>query len=172
MSERWVPVPDFEDRYDVSSLGRIKSHYRNIYLRPAKNSVGYLYCILYKNKRTRTVALHRIMLEAFTGTRGKGLEAAHKNGDKYDNRIDNLYWATRQQNAKDKITHKCMPHGMNSHKAKLNDDQVLAIRLARKRGERAAKIAARFKISTTHVYSICNLDSWAHLQSTHVESGD
>lgn len=60
---------------------------------------NYLVVMLYSGRRT----IHHAVLETFVGPCPVGLEACHKNDDKHDNRIENLYWGTRSQNVQDQI---------------------------------------------------------------------
>jgi hypothetical protein len=92
----WRPVVDFEDLYEVSNQGRIRSKITGKLL--STNSLmgaGYVKADLWKEgKRTQT-SVHRIVARAFLG---EGEEVNHKNGDKTDNRLGNIEWSTRAAN--------------------------------------------------------------------------
>jgi hypothetical protein len=101
--ERWLPIQDWPD-YEVSNLGRIKSHhnrsYKNHILRPVFTTRnGYMKVTLCYNRIRRDVLVHRIVATAFLRPPKAGEEANHKNLDKVDNRAINLEWVTRAENA-------------------------------------------------------------------------
>jgi hypothetical protein len=49
--------------------------------------------------------LHTVMLETFVGKRPEGAQASHKNGNRADNRVDNLAWETPSENNRRKEAH-------------------------------------------------------------------
>jgi hypothetical protein len=49
--------------------------------------------------------VHLLVLEAFIGPRPEGHQGAHENGNKLDNRLDNLRWKTPGENNRDKRRH-------------------------------------------------------------------
>jgi predicted transcriptional regulator len=68
--------------------------------------------------------VHRAVLTAFRGPYpGKGFEARHLDGNKQNNRLGNLAWGTRRENADDRIR-----HGSCRNKYRLKDEVVGAIR--------------------------------------------
>lgn len=113
--EFWRPVPDAPG-YEASSLGRVRSvdrvihyrdgrtyKYRGRVLRPVTNPRnGYLYVAIGK---TRTVAVHRLVLLAFIGEPPDGMECRHLNGVRTDARLDNLTWGTSRENNHDIVKH-------------------------------------------------------------------
>lgn len=77
------------------------------------NSHGYLRvrCLVLDEARfprevvRRSFFVHEIVAEAFLPERPPGHEVRHLNGDRTDNRVDNLAWGTRQDNADDREAH-------------------------------------------------------------------
>jgi hypothetical protein len=94
--EEWRSVEGYEDRYAVSNLGRIKNVRHGNILSPGKNEKGYLYIVLYKDGKSSPKRVHRIVASAFLGK--SSLEINHKDGDKTNNRVDNLEYCTHSQN--------------------------------------------------------------------------
>ena len=123
VGELWADIPEFEGLYQASSLGRVKSLAREVpaYNFPAKRmvmkSVGekvlslkkygkdYLGVHLYKNGVDSKFYVQRIILSAFKGEKPEGMVACHNNGDRKDNRIENLRWDTPKYNEADKLIH-------------------------------------------------------------------
>ncbi len=111
--ERWKQVVGFEGLYEVSDQGRVRSIDRVIMVERygsnyAKHLVGK---VLAGGKDTngywgvqinrRFVRIASIILEAFVGSRPNDYEALHKDDNKNDNSLSNLYWGTRGDNRND-----------------------------------------------------------------------
>ena len=100
MDEVWRPVVGFEDYYEVSTLGNVKS------LRTGKNRKpvpckgnGYLMAVLNgENGYKKTKAIHRLVAEAFMERSPEQTCVNHKNEIKTDNRLENLEWCTKRYN--------------------------------------------------------------------------
>ena len=104
MSERWLPAPGWEDRYQVSDLGRVANLDGHV-LRVAPQHSGHLRVALWRNNRAHLAQVHRLVLLAFVGPCPEGMETCHGNGDPTDNRVANLRWDTRSANLMDSVRH-------------------------------------------------------------------
>lgn len=101
--ELWKDIPEYEDLYRVSNLGRIKSlptvgvcHY-TVILKQYKNEFGYLIVNLYKNRVDKHVRVHRAVALAFIKNPLNKRTVNHDNKIKTDNRLTNLHWATHSE---------------------------------------------------------------------------
>lgn len=116
--EAWRPVPGFGD-YEVSDLGRVISHRRNglvTELHRSINTNGYLRVQLaVGGGRYVWRYVHRLVAEAFHGTRPPGLVVRHLNGDALDNRAQNLCWGTPSENAYDRVRHGTHHEAKKTH---------------------------------------------------------
>jgi hypothetical protein len=108
MNETWQPIPRFPD-YEVSDLGRIRRltaaerTYVGRIIKPSTTGQwGHKSCQLGRGNR---VQVHRMVLEAFVGPCPLEMECRHLNGDPADNRLVNLCWGTKKENALDKQRH-------------------------------------------------------------------
>ena len=111
--EIFKTVPGLED-YQVSNHGRVISNKgpNPKFLKPQKDAIGYYHVRLFpqdhslgsyegsRGKKPKLFKVHRLVAETFLDRLDTGeiLEVNHKNGDKFDNHVDNLEWVTRSYN--------------------------------------------------------------------------
>jgi len=100
--ETWLPASD--DQYEVSNLGRARSIRTGRMLKPWTIGKGYLAVEFWRDGVRQRAYLHQEVAKAFLGA-ADGLEVRHLNGDPQDNRVENLAWGTRQENALDMVRH-------------------------------------------------------------------
>lgn len=81
---------------------------------------GYKYCNIYDNKlkKDKKKRVHRLIAEAFIPNPNNYPIVGHKNNIKDDNRIENLYWTTFQEN-----TQKAVNDGLLVNKKGIEDSQ-------------------------------------------------
>ncbi|EDU0464008.1 hypothetical protein GPN63_002857 [Salmonella enterica] len=113
MSEIWKPAPGFEDRYEVSNQGRVRSiaflqryllrNGKEVYRQtPVKiiaqqvTNSGYALVHLHRNNERKAKTVHSLVATAFLP--GRDQTVNHINGDKLDNRLVNLEWASYSDN--------------------------------------------------------------------------
>lgn len=112
--EEWRDVKGYEGVYQVSNLGNIKrlerisnfnsiNQYkeykvnRNIKERikkVTKNQCGYYQTVLYKEGKKKNALVHRIVAEAFLPNIENKRTVNHIDGNKLNNNVNNLEWAT------------------------------------------------------------------------------
>jgi hypothetical protein len=109
--EVYKEIKGFEDRYEISNFGNVKSKsvliyhkngyshtYPELILKTEKTKKGYLRVMLAKNSKNIKLYVHRLVLETFVDNTDNKPQVNHKNGIKTDNRLENLEWATRKEN--------------------------------------------------------------------------
>lgn len=94
-----IPIANFENRYKIDSTGSILNLANNILLQPSLQDTGYLTVGLANsgNKNT-TLTVHRLVALHFLPNPYQHPQINHKNGNKRDNRVENLEWCTSKQN--------------------------------------------------------------------------
>lgn len=101
MEEIWKDIEGFEGLYQVSNLGRIKSFHKRIegkIIKLAPDKDGYCLVGLHKNKRTCRRRVHRLVAQTFIPNHQNLPQVNHIDGNKQNNRVDNLEWCTNQEN--------------------------------------------------------------------------
>lgn len=102
-AEQWRPIPGFAGKYEASSLGRIRS--KRCVLKQRLNYRGYPVVELSKPPGSQESLVHRLVASAFHGVPTDGLECRHMDGNKTNNRAENLAWGTHSENAMDQVRH-------------------------------------------------------------------
>lgn len=97
--EIWKPLRNFPS-YNGSSEGRIINVRTQKIQKPFIDKRGRLKVSLYKNNKRYNVKPHRILAETFFGDH-PGMMVRHRDGDRTNNRIDNLEWCTNSELLKD-----------------------------------------------------------------------
>lgn len=132
MQEVWRQIKGCEGAYEISSFGRVKSlkSGKPLIMKPKVESNGYLRISLYNNKKGRSVLVHKLVAEAFLGQRPDGMQVNHIDGDKTNNKVDNLEYCTCSENIKHAyntgLKEKCREHG--SSMFRMNEGKLKAYR--------------------------------------------
>lgn len=168
----WARVPGYEDKYFISDSGilvstasrsRVKcpkdlSKYPHT-IKPAIKKDGYYGVCLKDGNRQKNVYIHRLVALAFIPNPEHKPQVNHKNGNKLDNRVENLEWTTAQEN-----TRHAWDTGLHGHinrgLRRLSDDDVIAIRKSK---ERQRELAKRYGVCQSTISSIKNYKRYKEL---------
>ena len=103
MNEIWKDIVGYEGLYQISNLGRVKSlNYNrtgkeNI-LSPGLSSNGYYHVSLCKNGEMKDFNVHRLVALSYIPNLDNKPCVDHINGNRLDNRVENLRWCTNKEN--------------------------------------------------------------------------
>lgn len=99
--EKWaqVTVEPYNTKYQISSEGRIKSlHSKTPKILKTTLRSEYLGVPLCIFGKSRTFSIHRLVAQAFIPNPDNHPVVNHKNGNKLDNRVENLEWVSSKEN--------------------------------------------------------------------------
>lgn len=148
--EIWVPIKTLEEKYNISSFGRVKSLSRKVgngkgyfikssILNPSEDRDGYKCVGLSVGKRmNKTFRVHKLVAEHFIENK-KGI-VCHKDGNNHNNNFKNLYFGTVLSNTVDKYKHGSTKLSINEVKA-IYKSKMLQKRLAKIYGVKASYIS-------------------------------
>lgn len=92
-------IPNYP-MYEVTDAGEIISLKTGNVMKPLIKKTGYVEACLRNDEGKKSVLVHRIVAEAFCDNPEGKIEVNHKDGNKKNNRADNLEWVTRSENLK------------------------------------------------------------------------
>lgn len=105
-TEEWKDVVGWEDMYSVSSEGRVYSKHTKTLRKPRTEKLGYLSVDLWNNNYMKRLKVHRMVAQAFIVNPENKPQVNHKDGDKANNKLSNLEWATAKENSQHAYSNK------------------------------------------------------------------
>lgn len=177
MSQEWRPVVGYEYFYEVSSAGEVRSCARRVSawygtrVRKRRTLATFLDRSGYKRVRLtdalggkRFRKVHHLVAAAFIGARPEGLFVLHRDDDKFNNGVDNLYYGTQAQNAEDAVRngkHKGSAQpGDRHHNAKLREADIPVIMMLKDMGVPLLQIAKRFGVTDMTIHDVVKGKTW------------
>jgi hypothetical protein len=164
MKVRWKLVPG-NDKYRISDQGKL------VYRFTGEEVIGYIdsdgYRTVYlRGGNKNSIKISHLVLITFVGPRPVNQECRHLNGDRSDNRSDNLAWGTKKENHADAIRHgthtSLHQDGVDNPCSKLTVEQIKDIRRRYKgrKGITQQKLAEEHKVDQGTISSVVNYKSY------------
>lgn len=168
---------DYSCRFEVSTLGRIRNATTKHIYTPNIGRNGYYRVCTSVFGRNRNFYIHRFVAETFLPNPAKWEIVNHLDGNKLNNRIDNLEWCTRSGNYHHAVqmglisqeiighfTHK-VQIGCDNGRSKLNESIVRYVRanyIPKSKGQKCNRkeLATTFGVSVGLISQIVNRDIW------------
>lgn len=176
--EIWKPVVAYQDHYEVSNMGQVRSLDRRVWSKDgrtwiAKGKVlvlddnhkgGYLTCQLSKDGVATRFLIHRLVAIEFIPNPTSLPEVNHADGKKKNNADWNLEWALRKDNIDHAVASGLISNkGEKNARAVLTADTVLLARRLRSEGYARSAIVTMTGITNGNLYSILSRKSWKHI---------
>lgn len=173
--EIWKDIPGYEGYYEVSNLGRVKSVERIIInkQRPKKckaqimkSFIVHVYLSVGLRKGEKRMKLvHRLVAQAFIPNPENKATVNHINGDKFDNNVKNLEWATQKENShhawKTGLMHPAI--GAKNAITKISDDNVRKIRTLYNEGMKMKEISKLLSFTYGSIRGILKANTRKHV---------
>lgn len=170
--EEWKPIKDYEDSYEVSSFGNVRSLDRKIIYGVEKGqyhtrkgqileptlSNGYPTVSLSGN----TFTVHDLVGRHFLNKPEVGYVLNHIDYNKENNFYKNLEYVTQGDNVRHNYKSGRANIGVSQKDSKLNDNIVRQIRVELQ-SKSQAEVARQFNISTTTINDIVKKRKWNHV---------
>lgn len=180
MIEVWKPLPKYNNCYEVSNLGRVRSIKRlvkgsrgslqikpSVVLTPRTKANGYQSVHIRLDGTNSYPLVHRLVATVFLPNDNNLPQVNHKDGNKLNNRVENLEWCSASQNMKHAFELGLAPSGGRSHLAKLSFGEVLAIKSEYVRGSKdfgIVALARKYGISKSMISLIVREEKWKYQQ--------
>ena len=163
----------YTNLYKISNYGRVKSlgifhgKTNNFFnkehiLKARTNKCGYVMYHLCDYGKSNDITVHRAVATTFISNKNNKKQVNHIDGDKSNNRVDNLEWCSASENIKHaystglKISKGQSMPGEKNPNCKHSDKEIEEIRRKRRNGVKIKDIVKEYNISGSYVSLICN----------------
>ena len=173
-TEIWKQVPGYYN--EVSNFGNVRSithkagngkTYQGKNLKPVLTNSGYVNInLITGNDKDRIVKrVHRLVAELFIPNPDGKDEVNHIDGNKQNNRADNLEWVTRNENEQHAYDTGLITilKGSERPLAKLTENDVIKIREEYAKGCLQIELASKYGVARQTISSIVNRKAWTHV---------
>lgn len=187
--KRWLSIEDFDGEvwkrienyplYYVSNFGRVKSDERKVryvhycgkeMFRIRKSKIlslakGFYALVGLKNEgeRQKTRLVHRLVAEAFIENDKNKPFVNHKDGNKLNNRVENLEWCTYRENTDHAVANDLVAFGSRACKTKLAEQEVYQIKHLIYKGYSCKYISMMFGVSISTISCIKKGKNWRRI---------
>lgn len=165
VAEKWLPVNGYEDRYEVSDCGRVRSAKYKKVLALHPNNKGYLCVGLCRNYTRKLATVHRLVAIAFLREPKAWEQVDHIDGDKRNNHVENLEWVSAAVNRRRAMASgmHVNPVGTQNGRCRSTEEQVrIAVALV-SGGLSKAAAARRVGQAEGWISAIYKGKTWKHL---------
>lgn len=163
-------IKGYEGLYSADESGNIWSHRQRKFLKPWLIGHGYEMVMFYKDKAPRKFLTHRLIALMFVPNPENLREVNHIDGERRNNRPENLEWVTSKENKRHAIAlglyanlGKNPARGEKNVMSKLTESQVIEIFRRHQNWETARALAREFGVSDTLVRAISDRRIWKHV---------
>ncbi|MEQ1663212.1 MAG: NUMOD4 domain-containing protein [Thiobacillus sp.] len=165
MEELWADIPGFEGDYQASTLGNVRSIKRGLcrMLNQVVSTGGYKVVCLSLHGKAKSRRVHQLVAMTFIRLPERGEYVCHNDGDRANNRPENLRIDTPLANSNDMDKHGTRARGERHGNAKLTSESVAEIRRLKARGLLRSDIAAAAGVTVSAVQDVLSGRRWSHV---------
>jgi len=154
--------------YNIDKQGKVYSFWdrhhnikKECHLLKVDSKRKYSSITLFKDGRRYKKSLHRLLADTFIPNTKNYPYVLHRDGNKYNNKLSNLYWGNQSMNQKDAVLHGTAS-GLTPRPKKLNFKQVRVIKyiLDIPNHIPQVKIAGIFNVHQSLINRIANKKTW------------
>lgn len=180
--ENWTTIPGSNNRYEITKNGDVRRKLSTV-INNRKGSVrrvggktlsqktksnGYKELSLaYENQKSKMEYVHRLVVRTFIGEIPKNYEVNHIDGDKSNNRVENLEIVTPSENRLHSfrvLGNKIIsPKGENHNNASFKNKDILEIRDLYSKGIMPKEISTIYNRPYSTICKICYRITWKHI---------
>lgn len=160
-----VLVKGFEE-YSITNTGDVISYKygKKKLLKKIDSGRGYYGAELWNGSSSSRKLIHRLVAEAFIPNPENKPQVNHKDGNKLNNNVSNLEWATvKENNQHARATGLCKCFGERHHRAKLSSIMVNEMRLDYSNGKSINMLTERYNVSSATIRRILSGKIWKDL---------
>jgi len=176
MIEKWRDIKGYENYYQVSNIGNVRSLDRTVPHpvmgfkkgKPCKqhpNHNGYMRVGLHKLGNREQEFVHKLVGQAFVSNPNSKPQINHIDGDKLNNNVENIEWCTNKENCihASNLGLRNPVRGIEHHNAKMNPEKVKDLRKKRDEGWSYKQLCDLFGITKGVVGQIYHKRTWAYV---------
>jgi hypothetical protein len=163
--EKWKIIPE-APKYEASTLGKIRNAETKRELKFSEIRRGYkIFKAYYKDGDKRNMTVHKAVATTFVPNPDNLPQLNHKNGNKADNRMENLEWCTCKQNIKHAFKEGLRKKTYTiEHRAKITEKMARRIKMGLEMGLRQNELVDIYNVSKSTVEGMKNGSRWGHIK--------
>ncbi len=147
-----------DTEYFVSEDGNVFRNGKQ--LKPKIDKDGYKIVAVWKNNKPQYFRIHRMVGELYIPNMENKEEINHWDGNKFNNHVNNLRWATSLENIQHKLTILNIGYGETSSNHILKESDILEIKKLYQNKLTQKEIAKKYNVSRSCIWGILNNKTW------------
>lgn len=157
----WKEIPLVDGKYECNELGQVRNNKTKKIKSTYLDKQGYERIGVWLNGKDNSFRVHNLIMNAFYGDKPfPKAEINHIDGNKSNNKLNNLEWCTPTENMKHAVIHELRPSGENNYNAKYKESDIINMYKLYKNGSSLEDIALFFKEETKNIRRIVKGERW------------